>query len=741
MDENSQMIKNGICRKTQKNGKTIAWSAESKMQLLSKDGFYFKDMERTGELVPYEDWRLTNWERAEDLASRLSIEEIAGLMLYSPHQAVPPKADGPFQGTFDGKLFAESGKKPYELSDQQKMFMEKEHIRHILLTTVDSAEVSARWSNELQKFAEKLPHGIPVNVSSDPRNGLKNSGAEFKSSGNDISKWPEGLGFAACFDPEVVSQFAKDASREYRALGITTALGPQIDLCTEPRWMRFVDTLGEDSEMVKKLTKAYCDGMQTTEEETNGWGKNSVNTMVKHWPGGGTGEGGRDAHYAFGQYAVYPAKKFEEHLKPFTEAAFNLDGPTEYASAVMPYYTVSWGIDTKNGKNVGNSYSEYIIKDLLREKYDYQGVVCTDWGITQDPDPQIDSFGSRCYGMQNVSEDERCLAAIMNGVDQFGGNCEAAPIIGAYQQGCKHFGEEFMRKRMELSAARLLKNIFQCGMFEDPYLIPEESAKIVGCSQFCNHGYEAQKKSVVLLKNSNNCLPLKKGIRIYVPNRTVKKSMSFFRQTIPAHTENPLQNDTLEKYAIPVDDPKDADAALVFVESPACNPYSEEDVKNGGNGYLPVTLQYRPYTANEARKVSIAGGDFREDFTNRSYYGKTNTAYNEADLDNILDCCNAMNDKPVIVCVTLNNPMVMSEFEQQVDGIIVEFGVSKEAILDVIFGEFNPTGRLPIQIPKNMETVELHNEDCGFDMEAYVDSDGNAYDYGYGLHYLTLSSK
>ena len=115
--------------------------------------------------------------------------------------------------------------------------------------------------------------------------------------------------------------------------------------------------------------------MQTTEGEADGWGKDSVNTMVKHWPGGGTGEAGRDAHYAFGQFAVYPTGNFEEHLKPFTEAAFHLDGPTDCASAVMPYYTVSYGVDKKNGKNVGNSYSEYLIKDLLRGKYEFKGIV------------------------------------------------------------------------------------------------------------------------------------------------------------------------------------------------------------------------------------------------------------------------------------------------------------------------------------------------------------------------------
>ena len=420
----------GIRFLSQPGGRDLSWSEESGVTLLERDGLFFKDLARAGELLPYEDWRLDDWTRAKDLASRLSLEEIAGLMLYSPHQSVPGNRM-PFVGTYQGKSFEESGCEAHALSDQQKEFLRREHIRHVLVTGVKDAATAARWSNELQKMAESLPFGIPVNLSTDPRNGARNdSSVEFRTSGEDVSKWPEGVGFAACFDPAVVRQFAEDASREYRALGICTALGPQIDLCTEPRWMRFIDTLGMDTEASKKMVKAYCDGMQTT-KATGGWGKESVNTMVKHWPGGGTGEGGRDAHYAFGQYAVYPGNNAAEHRKPFTEAAFQLEGGTGAAAAVMPYYTVSWNYDTRYGENVGNSYSRYIIKDLLREKYGYQGVVCTDWGITADPNPTIEGFGSRCYHMEDKTEAERHLTAIMNGVDQFGGNSAIAPIFFA----------------------------------------------------------------------------------------------------------------------------------------------------------------------------------------------------------------------------------------------------------------------------------------------------------------------
>ena len=731
----NETIKDGIHRIEPTDGPALAWHEGTGMGLLEQDGLYFKDMGRTGALLPYADWRLPAEERARDLASRLSIEEIAGLMLYSPHQMVPPRAGGPFTGTFGGKPWEESGAEKHALSDQQRRFLERDHIRHILMMAVEDAETSARWSNALQQRAEALPWGIPVNISSDPRSGAGRAVAEFKSTGKDVSKWPEGIGFAACFDPEVVRQFAQDASIEYRAMGITTALGPQIDLCTEPRWMRFADTLGMAISDVKPLVKAYCDGMQTTPGSANGWGHQSVNTMVKHWPGGGTGEGGRDAHYAFGEYAVYPGGNAAEHEKPFTEAAFALEGPTGCASAVMPYYTVSWGLDPKSGRNVGNSYSEYLIKDLLREKYGFKGVVCTDWGITRDPDPDMDAFGSRCYNMQDYTEPERMLIALLNGVDQFGGNDDPAPVLAAWKLGCERLGEDAMRARMEASAARLLTNIFRCGLFEDPYLDPEASAQIVGCEAFRRHGEAAQRRSVVLLKNRKGCLPLSEGLKIYVPERKIGPSRSFFRSEVPAHTENPVADALIAEYGTRVASPEAADVAIVFAESPACNPYSRQDAASGGNGYLPITLQYRPYTAAEARPVSIAGGDFREDFTNRSYRGKTNTAYNEADLDNILECRRAMGDKPVIVVETLSNPMVVSEFEGQTDALLAEFGVSRRAVLDVIFGRFAPKGRLPVQLPRNMETVERHCEDVALDLEPHVDELGHAYDYGFGIGY------
>ena len=717
-------------RTEQKAGPRLSYAD---VPLIEKDGLLFKDLARRGELLPYEDWRLPARERAEDLAARMSPEEIAGLMLITGHQIVP--ADGAFRGTYGGKAYDPQTRRPWEMTDQQQRMLKEEGIRFLLQMRVESTETSVRWHNALQACAEALPFGIPVSIATDPRHGASSAKAEFKNAGDGVSKWPEGIGLAAVGDPETVREFASAAAKEYRALGITVALGPQIDLATEPRWMRMEDTLGGNTERTIAFTRAYCDGMQTTEGTENaadpGWGRDSVMTMVKHWPGGGTGEGGRDAHYAFGEFAVYPGNNFDEHTRPFTEGAFRLDGPTKTAACVMPYYTVSAG----QGEKVGNSYNTHLIRELLREKAGYEGIVCTDWDIVDDPNPEMDSFGSRCYGEQELTAAERHLKIIMNGVDQFGGLLSAEKIREAYRLGCERYGEEVMTKRFRQSAVRILTGLFRLGLFEDPYLDVGESLSTVGNARFREAGLRAQRRSVVVLKNRNGVFPMKTGIRVYVPDRTITERKDFIRHMEPGRTEKPVSAEEAEGYFVLTDSPEEADAAIVWAESPMSvnKGYDRGDREKGGNGYLPIPLQYRPYTADDARQPSLAGGDFREKSDDRSYRGKTERVCNEGDLDILLETRRRMGSRPVILLMELHNPTVPAEFEAAADGIAVQFGVTKAAMFDVIFGRARAEGKLPYHMPADMGTVERHCEDVFDDYEPYRDSEGNRWEYGFGL--------
>jgi beta-glucosidase len=723
-----------------KDGQTLGYSPSSGVKILTVDGYGFKDLNRNGKLDRYEDWRLSFDERAKDLASKMTIEQIAGLMLYSGHQSIPARSRGFGGGTYNGKPLAESGAVSSDLSDQQKTFLEKDNLRHILITSVESPEVSARWNNNVQAFAEGLGLGIPANNSSDPRNNA-NATAEYNlGSGGRISMWPEGLGLAATFDPAIVQQFGEVAAIEYRALGIATALSPQIDLGTEPRWNRINGTFGEDPYLAADMARAYVDGFQTSKGEAetrSGWGYNSVNAMVKHWPGGGPEEGGRDGHFAYGKFAVYPGNNFQAHLIPFINGAFKLSGETKMASAVMPYYTISYNQDKKYNENMGNSFSKYIITDLLRKTYGYDGVVCTDWMITGDEGKTPDMFAGKSWGVEKLTVAQRHYKVIMAGVDQFGGNNASGPVLEAYQMGMKEHGEKIMRARFEESAVRLLRNIFQTGLFENPYVNPAKSKSTVGNAEFMTQGYRAQLKSVVMLKNRAKTLPLKKTISVYIPKRLTPAGRDWFGNTTPEKTELPVNPDIAKKYFNLTEDPSAADVAIVFVKSPQGGTgYSKDDRGSGGNGYVPITLQYGPYTASSAREKSLAAGDpvIDSTITNRSYRGKTITASNVSDLKSIIETKALMKGKPVIVCVEASGPMVFAEFEKEVDAILLGFGVQHQVIFDILTGS-EPSGLLPVQMPANMETVEAQQEDVPRDVKPHVDSEGNTYDFAFGLNW------
>lgn len=719
-------------------GQNLGYSPNSGVTILTVDRYAFKDLNKNGELDKYEDWRLSVDERAADLATKMSIEQIAGLMLYSGHQRIPGGGFGPGD-TYNEKTYEESGAKASDLSDQQKEFLTNDNLRHVLLTSVESPAVAAQWNNNAQALVEGLGLGIPANNSSDPRHQAENDQEYTLGAGGEISNWPDALGLAASFDPELVEQFGTIASIEYRALGLATALSPQVDLATDPRWYRFSGTFGPSPELSTDMARAYVDGFQTSssDKETNsGWGYESVNAMVKHWPGGGTGEGGRDAHYGFGKFAVFPGNNLDTHIKPFAEGAFNLSGGTKMAAAVMPYYTISTGLNP-DGENVGNAFSKYFITKLLREEFKYNGVVCTDWGVTR-PDEGMAAFGRTPWGVEDLTVAERHYKILMAGCDQFGGNNDAEPVVEAYNMGVEELGEEAMRARMERSAVRLLRNIFQVGLFENPYLDVEETKAIVGNADFMKAGYEAQLKSVVMLKNKDSVMPVAKEKVVYLPRRYVPASENFFGAPIPAKWEDPISEEMAADYFDTTEDPTEADMAIVVINGPENGRtagYSAELAEQGDNGFLPISLQYETYTATEARDPSLAGDSREGDVLNRTYKNKTVTARNNSDLELVRKTIEEMQGKPVVVILRMSNPTVVAEFENEIEGLIINFGIQNQAVLDIISGKVEPSGLLPLQMPANMATVEQQYEDVPFDMECHKDEEGNVYDFGFGLNW------
>ncbi|MBR2161369.1 MAG: glycoside hydrolase family 3 C-terminal domain-containing protein [Bacteroidaceae bacterium] len=724
---------------TQPGGQTLGYSPESGVKLLTDGGYAFKDLNRNGTLDLYEDWRLDPKTRATDLAKQLSIEEIAGLMLYSAHQSIPAASMGGRGAapTYNGKPFEESGAKASDLSDAQKKFLSEDNLRAVLVTRVQSPEVAAEWNNNVQAFVEGLNHGIPANNSSDPRH-TATSDAEYNyGAGGQISMWPSSLGMAATFDPALMKQFGQIASQEYRALGIATALSPQVDLATDPRWSRFSGTFGEGTKLATDLARAYCDGFQTSPAELaidGAWGYQSVNAMVKHWYGYGAQEGGRDSHYNYGKFAVYPGENREEHKLTFTEGAFKLQDGTRMASAVMPIYSILFNQDP-SGENVGGSFSKWMIEEQLRNDNNFDGVVCTDWGITND-NKAVEAFDGKPWGVETMSIAQRHYQILKAGVDQFGGNNDKGPVLEAYQMWVNDFGKESADARFQKSAYRLLLNVFRTGLFENPYLDPQETAAIVGKSEFMEAGYNAQLKSVVMLKNHNNALPQADKKKVYIPKRHETRSQGFFGATGEDRWVDPVNLELVKKYFEVVETPAEADFAIAFIQAPNSGAgYSADDAKRGGNGYIPISLQYNDYTATYARATSIAGGDPLENFSNRTYKGKSVKTSNKDDLKMVVDTKAKMGQKPVIVVLNTGKPVVPAEFEGKADAILISFGIQNQAIFDIISGKAEPSGLLPMQMPADMKTVEQQNEDVPRDMVCYKDADGNLYDFGFGLNW------
>lgn len=268
--------KDGFNLVRQTDGPDLGYSPTSGVKIIEVDGKAFKSFDGSDTLLPYEDWRLPMEERAADLASRLSVDEIAGLMLYSIQNKLPMPND-----TYGGKPFAESGMKAYDLSDAQIKFLTDDNLRHVLVSTVESPETAARWNNKVQALIEGRTHGIPANNSSDPRHSAF-ADAEF-SPGSDgsISLWSNMLGLAATFSPETVEEFGRIAREEYRALGLATALSPQADLGTDPRWYRYSSTFGPEPRLVTDLTRAYADGFQT-DPTAGGWGNGFNREIISH---------------------------------------------------------------------------------------------------------------------------------------------------------------------------------------------------------------------------------------------------------------------------------------------------------------------------------------------------------------------------------------------------------------------------------------------------------------------------
>lgn len=593
--------------------------------LIEKNGITFRDLNGNEQLDIYEDVNQPIEGRIDNLLSQMTLEEKAGMMFIN---GAPVSKDA----KPDGKEGLEG---PASRMASVVENMNKLKMTHFNIWSIPAdPNIFAKWYNNTQQVAEKTRLGIPITIASDPRHHFSNT--IFSMTAKSFSQFCEMPGFAAIGDENLVSEFANIVREEYLAIGIREALHPQIDLATEPRWPRISGNFSEDAQLTARLVKPYIRGLQG-EELSNG-----VACMTKHFPGGGPQKEGLDPHFSFQKGQIYPGDNFDYHLIPF-EAAFDVN-----TAAIMPYY----GIPTdQTDENVAMAYNKTIITTLLREKYKYDGVVCTDWGLITDLPMGPDVvWKARAWGVEDLDAAERALKIIEAGCDQFGGENRPELILQLVKEG------KLTEERIDISIKRLLKQKFELGLFDNPYVDETKVNEIVGTEASKALGEKTQKISMTLLKNNKSTLPLaQKKYKVYIEN---------------------IDSATVANYTTVVATPEAADFAIIRLNTPW---YPAETNVPFAKGFHHGDL------------------DFKGDEKKR-----------------ILDLLNKI---PTIVDIYLDRPAVIPEVTNAATALIANYGASDQSVCEVLFGNTAPQGKLPFELPSSMQAVENQKTDVPYDSE------------------------
>jgi beta-glucosidase len=720
---------------------------------ISVDGKQFKDLNANGKLDTYEDWRLSVDERINDLVSQMTAEEKVGMMMINDNNA--------------GCAGAVTATATDYINTQK---MTRFILRSTAAATGDACDGSvtpgrggykvtpqqlAAYTNALQQMAEGTRLGIPLvfkdnarnHVETDPRQGIGAGAGAF-------SQFPKEAGLAAAAlgeqflkegkattgDMAVIKTFTEVMAQEYNAVGFRAAYTYMADLLTEPRWYRAHEVFTEDADLNANIMKSLVQGLQgsTLKDGTSVNTKTAIALTMKHFPGGGPQELGMDPHYSFGKYQQYSGN-FAYHLKPFIAA---IDAGV---SSIMPYYGVPMsGRDASSTPQAltydgvtypltGFAFSKSIVTDLLKTKLAFKGYVNSDTGI----------INTMAWGLEDKTVPERVAAAINGGTDTLSGFATNKTIKDLLD--AKLISEE----RVNQAARSLLKEQFQLGLFENPYVDDSKAVATIGQDANRAKGLEMQKKSVVLLKNDAlasgaKVLPLKDGAKVY--------TIGFGKADV-------------EKYGYSVTDGNyttgarpsaaGADYAVVRVlVKDVAMPYHSTSLTSGDNPLYINPLTSKTWGSEDpcrmfpATNTKCSDGDFFGPLTvfggalpweigDISFTGmaaaKSRSMYPTlADIQAIMT--EIGDPKKVILSIYFRAPYVMDDASglKNAGAILATFGVTDVAMMDVLSGKFKPQGKMPFALPKTLKAVQEQKSDLpGFDET----SDGALYKFGYGLTY------
>jgi beta-glucosidase len=663
------------------------------VSIIEKHGLKFKDLNKNGKLDKYEDWRLSADERSKNLLSQMSVEEKAGFMLINSLNMVgsgraeasdnklaasdldesgQPGQNRPGEGTPDRnrRPAPDANRGDAQARNMQRfggMFssagttkMVKEfHNRHFILRANESARITAEWANKLQALCESEPLGIPAIIASNPRNHITTNAEIGTSVGSTVfSSWPGELGLSAMRDLALTREFADIARQEWSAVGLRKGYMYMADLSTEPRWSRINGTFGENAEWVAQMITQVVLGFQG-----DSLNPTSVALTTKHFPGGGSGEKGQDSHFDWGKKEVYPGGMFKNNLIPF-QAAIKAG-----TSAIMPYYSLPSGTEFEE---VGYAFNKGVIHDVLRSQLGFKGIINSDTGPIE----------RMFWGVENLTIPERYKKTLEAGVNIFSGISDPKILLEVINSKMSDMS------LIDNSVTLLLKEKFELGLFENPYVDPDAAEKIVNNDKFKERAALALRKSIVLLRNENNILPVPSKTKIYFESlqRNVRAAQ---QEAAEIYTKND------NKYPVAfVNKPAEADIILLWI-TPTGNSLF-------GSSGAPISIS------------------LSKCFVNVDYIN------------------NLSAKKPTILVINYTNPWVIDEIyndktRANIKGVLATFGTTADALLDVITGKFNPTGKMPFSTPVSDAAVENQKED----VPGYMEGEGYAlFNYDEGLSYV-----
>ena len=740
--------------------------------IITVDSYKFKDLNGNGKLDPYEDWRLSVDERSTDLIAKMSDTEKVGMLMINDNNAGCEGSVTPAAAAFvTGQKMTRFILRTTAAATAESCAAAPANSRGGYVVTPQQL---ASYTNSLQAVAEGTSLGIPLvfkdnarnHVETDPRQGISAGAGAF-------TQFPKEAGLAAAAlgeqflkegkattgDMSVINTFTQVMGPEYNAVGLRGLYGYMADLLTEPRWYRAHEVFTEDADLNANIMKSLVEGLQgtTVKDGTSVTAKSSVAMTMKHFPGAGPQELGMDAHYSFGKYQRYDGN-FAYHLKPF------IAGIAAGVSSIMPYYAIAMtGRDankqptqlTYDGLTfplTGFSFSKDMVDGLLRGKLGFQGYVNTDTGIvTMTP-----------WGMEWKSEQVRIATAINAGADTLSGYSTNSTIKALLDQGL------ITQTRLNQAVKRLLKEQFQLGLFENPYVDPSQASSVIGNADSVAKALEMQKKSVVLLQNqtkassTSKVLPLTAGSKVYSIGFTPETVAGYgytvtngnydstgkttglptARPVVPAGTDVALIRVLVKDATRPFDCTKYATSGPI---NPLTGTYwgaEDPSIMAPVGATNPLTGETGPAINAKCALAGLGnttafGGALPWEIGDISFTGMS-TATSRTMYPTLADIKAIMSEigdaKKVVLSIYFRAPYVMDDASglKNAGAILATFGVSDKAMMEVLSGNFKPQGKLPFALPKTLQAVYDQKSDRpGFDET----TDGALYSFGYGLTY------